>query len=96
MAMRNGNLKWESSRNEEYAEKWWTEHGFAWKLVKRFISYSEYEVTKDDLTIKYQIQNIPRMNIKQFMEGPAGFTKCWEQHVTLKRLRKQTKTKGIN
>lgn len=95
MAKGKGHLEWESSKDEKYAEKWWTNNGFTWKLVKRFINYSEYEVTKDDLTVKYQIPNNGRMNIKQFMEGPAGFTKCWEQHVILEGLKKQAKAKGI-
>ena len=41
MAKGNGHLEWESSKDEKYAEKWWTDHGFTWTLKKRFVSYSQ-------------------------------------------------------
>lgn len=87
MARGNGHLEWESSKDEKYAEKWWTDHGFTWTLKKRFISYSQYEVTKGDMTMYYEIPSVPNMNIKKFMEGPAGFTKAWEHKTLLHNLR---------
>ena len=87
MARGNGHLEWESSKDEKYAERWWTDHGFAWTLKKRFISYSQYEITKDDMTMYYEIPSVPNMNRKRFMEGPAGFTTAWEHHKLLHNLR---------
>lgn len=89
MARGNGHLEWESSKDEKYAEEWWTDHGFTWVLKKRFISYSRYEIHKDDMMMEYDIPSVPNMKIKKFMEGPAGFTKAWEQHMLLNRLRQE-------
>lgn len=96
MARGNGHPEWESSKDEKYAEKWWTDHGFTWALKKRFISYSSYEISKDGMTINYDISNTPNMNIKRFMEGPAGFTTAWNQHTVLNNLRQQAKEAGLN
>lgn len=43
MARGNGHLEWESSKDEKFAENWWTEHGFSWKLMKRFVSKGKVE-----------------------------------------------------
>lgn len=91
MARGNGHLEWESSKDELYAERWWTEHGYTWTLKKRFISYSQYEISKDGMAITYDIPSTPGINMKKFMEGPAGFTASWSQHIILNDLRQQVK-----
>lgn len=91
----NGHLEWESSKDEKYAEKWWTDHGFSWKLTKRFVSKSVYAVTKDDITVNYEIPNNGKMDIKQLMEGPAGFTHYWEMYLQCLKLRKEAEEKGL-
>lgn len=95
VARGNGHLEWESSKDEKFAENWWTEHGFSWKLTKRFISKSVYAVTKDGVTVNYEIPNEARMNIRKYMEGPAGFTHYWEMYLQCMMLRKEAEEKGI-
>lgn len=95
MAKGNGHLEWESSKDEKYAEKWWTEHGFTWTLKKRFISYSQYEVCKDGTAMLYDIPSTPGMNMKRFMEGPAGFSEAWNINVEYQQLFHEAKAKGL-
>ena len=95
MARGNGHLEWESSKHEQYAETWWTEHGFTWELKKRFVSFSVYAVTKDGMTMQYEIPNVERMDIKKFMEGPAGFTYHWKLNTEYQTLLKEAKDKGL-
>lgn len=95
MARGNGHLEWDSSKDEKYAENWWTDHGFAWKLKKRFISKSVYEVSKDGTTLSYEIPNVANMNIKDYMEGSAGFVKNWEMNIKYQELLQQAKDAGL-
>ena len=94
MARGIGHLEWESSKNEKYAEKWWTDHGFTWTLKKRFVSYSQYEVSKDGTAMNYDIQNVPNSNMRLLMEGPAGFTVHWKLNLELQALRERAKDAG--
>ena len=95
MARGNGHLEWESSKDEKYAEQWWTDHGFTWKLTKRFVSKSVYAVTKDDITLNYEIPNDSRLDIHGFMEGPAGFDHHWMLYVEYCKLCEQAKGQGL-
>ena len=95
MARGNGHLEWDSSKDEKYAENWWTEHGYTWSLKKRFISKSVYEISKDGMTINYEIPNESRLDIKKFMEGAAGFTHWWAMNIEYQQLLRQAKEAGI-
>lgn len=95
MARGNGHLEWESSKDEQYAEKWWTDHGFTWKLIKRFISKSVYEVSKDGTTMNYEIVNVENSNMKLRMEGPAGFIAHWKLNLEYQALLERAKDAGI-
>lgn len=95
MARGNGHLEWESSKDEKFAENWWTEHGFSWKLMKRFVSKSVYAVTKDGVKLTYEIPNDPNMNIRKFMEGSSGFVHYWELNLQCLKLRKEAEEKGL-
>ena len=79
----------------EVRGKWWTDHGFSWKLTKRVVSKSVYVVTKDNITISYEIPNEDKMDMKRFMEGPAGFTHYWDLHLEYRKLRNEAKKKGL-
>ena len=46
MANGNGHLEWESSKDERYAENWWTKHGYNWKLIKGYTVTYTVTVTK--------------------------------------------------
>lgn len=49
------NNEWEACEAERYAEKWWADHGFTVKLQSRYITKSNYEISKDGVTGTYQI-----------------------------------------
>ena len=95
MARGNGHLEWESSKDERYAEKWWTDHGFSWTLKKRFVSKSVYEISKDGVKMNYEIPNVGNMNMKDFMEGHAGFVKHWQTNIEYQKLLQEAKEAGI-
>ena len=95
MARKNGHLEWESSKHEQYAETWWTQHGFTWELKRRFVSYSGYAITKDNITVYYEIPNNGRMDIKKFMEGIGGFTEFWKLNTEYQSLLEEAKAKGL-
>ena len=48
--MARSNLGWEPSKMEQYAERYWLVNGYDAKLIKRYISKSIYEISKDGLT----------------------------------------------
>ena len=95
MTRGNGHLEWESSKQEQYAERWWTDHGFTWKLKSRFISKSTYEVSKDGIEFECMIPNVGKINMKKFMEGPSGFTKQWEMNKEYLALKAQARAVGL-
>ena len=95
MARGKGHLEWESSKAQKAAETWWTEHGFEWKLIKRFISKSEYEISKDGYTMNYEVPNIASTENNQFMEGASGFAQSWKIFIEVQQMRKEAKAKGI-
>ena len=95
MAKGNGHLEWESSKDERYAENWWTKHGYSWRLIKRFVSKSVYEVSDGETTVEYSIPNVANMNMKRFMEGPAGFTSYVELWKANKEANKAAKEAGL-
>ena len=74
--MARHNEDWEPSAMEIYAEKWLKEHGFEFRLMKRYISKSIYEVSKNGLDCEYHIFSK--------VEDPAGymdgFQKFWETY----------------
>lgn len=94
MARGNGHLEWDSSKDERYAEKWWTEHGYSWTLKKRFISKSVYEISKDGITHDYEVPNA-KIDMKRFMEGAAGFTHYWNMLIEYHRLLHEAKCAGL-
>jgi hypothetical protein len=87
-----GNLNWESSRDEQYVENYWTEHEYTWKLTKRFVSKSVYEVSKDGYIIEYEVPSVERMNPEQFVKN---FEQYWILSVQYQKVLKQAKEAGI-
>jgi len=65
------NNDWEPSKMEKYAEKWFSDHGYQFRLLKRFISKSIYEVSKDGIACEYHVASK--------VADPAGFMRGFEQ-----------------
>lgn len=83
--MAKSNLEWEASPAEKYAEKYWLEHGFTTKLLKRYQTKSVYEVSRDGLTRKEEIPD----TVRRFGEYMKQFQKSWDMAVEVERLRRQ-------
>ena len=57
--MARSNLNWEPSKNTLAAQKYWTEHGYTFKLYRRFISKDYYTVSKDGFDFNFQVYSSP-------------------------------------
>lgn len=43
------NAKWELSKEEQYAVKWFNDNGFDGKLDKQFLSKTKFSVSKNNI-----------------------------------------------
>ena len=66
--MARSNLDWEASREEKAIEKWWVNHGFSVKLLKRYMSKSQYELSKDGHVRTYEVMS-GITNVKGYLRG---------------------------
>ena len=61
----------EKNRNEKFAERWFDQHGFEWKLIKQYLSKTVYEISKDGLTYKWEMP-FGVTEPKKYMELACG------------------------
>ena len=83
--MAKSNLNWAASNAEQYAEKYWHANGYSAKLVKRFVSKSVYEISKDGVIDKYEVPNA----VKDPTRYMVNFERYWEILKDAVMLRKQ-------
>ena len=58
---------WETRGIFGYAEKWWTDNGYDWRLKKKIRSRCIYTISKDGMTDEFEITpNV--VDFKKFME----------------------------
>lgn len=55
--MARSNFEWEPTEAELYAERYWKEHGYSYRLHKRYQSKSVYQVYKDGVECSYEVQH---------------------------------------
>lgn len=48
-------MKVNKTRNEKYVEKWFKENGFDFRLIKQYMSKTKYEISKDGITITFEL-----------------------------------------
>ena len=48
-------MRTNKTKNEKYAEKWFKENGFDFELVKQYVSKTKYKITKDGITIPFEL-----------------------------------------
>lgn len=65
--MAHSNLKWEASENTLAAQRYWTGHGYTFKLTRRVITKDYYLVSKDGFDFKFEVYNNPACGIKDQM-----------------------------
>lgn len=86
------NQKWDLSKEEQYAIKWFEEHGFSVKLDKQYISKTKFTVCKDGTEDQFELmQGIKGMVMPDYM---AKYGKNFEMLVELQRLREEAKCGG--
>ena len=82
------NAKWDFSKEEKYVINWFNKNGFSRKIVKQYVSKTIFEITKDDISDKFELpQGIAFKNIKAYMEQ---FMKNWDMYCELYELRKHS------
>lgn len=80
------NAKWDFSKEEKFAIKWLEENGFEGKVIKQYLSKTEFEISKDGITNKFTLpQGIAFRNIKGYMEQ---YRENWKMLCELHELRK--------
>ena len=83
------NAKWDFSKEEKFAIKWFEENGYSGRIIKQYISKTIFEISKDGITEKFELpQGIEFKNIKGYMEQ---YRKNWELLCELQRLREEAK-----
>ena len=82
-------VKWDFSKEEKFAIKWFEKNGYKGKIIKQYVSKTIFEITKDGITDKFELpQGIVFKNIKGYMEQ---YGQNWETLCELHRLRSETK-----
>ena len=79
--------KWEATKNERYAEKWFKDNGFEFKLIKQYVSKTVYEVRKDGLVEKFELLN-GVTDIKKYM---GQFAYSFGLALRIERAKKELK-----
>lgn len=81
------NAKWDLSNSEKFAIKWLEENGYDGKIIKQYISKTIFEVSKDDVTDKFELaQGIKFGSIETYMEM---FKKSWKMLCKLNGTEKE-------
>lgn len=76
---------YEKTKNEKYAENWFKENGFDFKLLKQYISKTKYEITKAEITEIFELPN-DVTNIKKYMDM---FLKSFEMKIEILKMKEQ-------
>ena len=84
--------KWEHSKIEKYAEKWWLQNGYNFETKKEWISKTIYIVSKDGKQHEYTIYP---SQMKFFEKTMQQFQENWDMYFELQRLKAEAKTKGL-
>jgi len=63
-------MEQEKTKTMRFAERYWKNHGYSFKLVKQYISKANYLVGKSGVTMKYSIPGV-------WADGP-GFMNSFE------------------
>lgn len=84
------NKKWDFSKDEEYAVRWFEEHGFNGNLKKQFVSKTIFIVSRDGLTDEFGLpQSSKDFDVKQYMDS---FERNWNIKIELEQLRREVRS----
>lgn len=83
------NAKWDFSKEEKFAIKWFEDNGFTGKIVKQYVTKTIFEISKDGITDRFELpQGIVFKNIKGYMEQ---YRRNWSINLELRDLRNKVK-----
>ena len=83
------NAKWDFSKEEKFAIKWFEENGFMGKIVKQYVTKTIFEISKDGITDRFELpQGVVFKNIKGYMEQ---YRRNWSINLELRDLRNKVK-----
>ena len=83
------NAKWDFSKEEKFAIKWFEENGFTGKIVKQYVTKTIFEISKDGITDRFELpQGVVFKNIKGYMEQ---YRRNWSINLELRDLRNKVK-----
>lgn len=69
MLLGKENQKWDFSKEEMFAIKWFEENGFEVELKEQFVSKTKFIVRKDNIADNFDLtQGLKKMNVKQYMQ----------------------------
>ena len=77
--------KWEHSKMERYAEKWWRMNGYQFEIKKEWVSKTVYTVRKDNKELEYVIYP---SQMKYFKDEMIVFTNYWDMYFKIKESTK--------
>ena len=72
--------KWNASKAEKYAEKYWEKNGYAFEIKHQYISRTDYIVSKDGFAMPYSISS----DITDPKGDMKNFEKCFGMYKILK------------
>ena len=79
--------KWDLSKEEKYAIKWFEENGFNGTLEKQYISKTIFTIEKDGIEDRFElVQGVEGMNVRAYMKQ---YGKNWDMLCELRRLKRQ-------
>lgn len=79
------NAKWDLSKEEKSAIKWFDDNEYNGKILKQYVSKTVFEISKDGITDNFELpQSIDAKQIKNYMEQ---YEKNWDVLCELKKLR---------
>ncbi|MBQ2396840.1 MAG: hypothetical protein II304_07410 [Bacteroidales bacterium] len=66
------NAKWDLSKEEKYAVKWFNDNGFDGELDKQLLSKTKFNISKNGVLDTFELPNgLEKVNIKNIMSDYA-------------------------
>lgn len=66
------NAKWDLSKEEKYAVKWFNDNGFEGELDKQLLSKTKFNISKNGVSDTFELPNgLEKVNIKNVMSDYA-------------------------
>lgn len=84
--------KWNFSKEEKFAIKWFNEHGYNGELKKQYLSKTVFVIEKDGVVGEFSLPQGIKIDIAKYMDS---YEKNWNMLCELQRLRNEAKEKQL-